>query len=69
MIYDANPPVLPGHTVVGACSICRGPVVAPSMLSGQGAVRMHCVHCGARNQEPERSLAYGPYITMEKPHG
>ncbi len=72
MIYDANPPVLPGHSVVGTCSICRGAVVTPTMWFGETPPTRHCVHCGAREKpQPKRptDVDYGPVVPMEKGRG
>lgn len=49
----------PGHTVVGSCSLCGGPVLVPTVwMSVQPAVPQ-CYRCGA-----VRADNHGPVIPM-----
>lgn len=48
------------HTVIGTCSLCRGPVVVPSVWGGVVAPVPKCAKCGGSHR-----TSYGPVIDME----
>lgn len=52
--------VLPGHSVVGTCSKCHGPVTVPGIWGGIIPPTPTCARCGAKKRE-----SHGPIIDME----
>lgn len=58
---DLAPPIPFGHSTVGTCSLCRGPVTVPMVWSGIIPPTPTCASCGA-----VKKSAYGPTIEMEK---
>lgn len=57
-----GPIVPPGHTTIGTCSLCRGPVTVPTVWAGIIPPTPTCARCGATKKP-----AYGPVLEMEKP--
>lgn len=58
---SAAPFVLPGHSVIGSCSLCGGAVTVPSVWMGITPPIPTCSSCGATKR-----AAFGPVIPMEK---
>jgi hypothetical protein len=48
------------YTIVGTCSLCRGPVGVPSLWSGSIPPVSTCQQCGATKRNN-----YGPVIDMD----
>lgn len=53
-------PALPlGHTIVGTCGLCGGPVTTPTIWMSVSPPPRTCSDCGA-----EASESFGPVIPM-----
>lgn len=52
--------VMPGHTIIGTCSLCNGAVSVPSIWGGIVPPTPTCNRCGA-TAKPN----HGPVIPME----
>lgn len=60
---SADPPafVMPGHSIIGSCSLCGGAVTVPTIWHGIVPPTPTCSSCGATKR-----AAHGPVIPMEK---
>lgn len=56
-------PLPPGHTLIGTCSLCSGPVCVPTVWMGIGTPTATCAKCGA-----QAVADYGPIIPMRSRH-
>lgn len=64
MIYCDPTHTLPGHSVIGTCSLCAGPVTVPTMWGAAAPPIPVCGACGATAAQEHPRV-----IPMVKPRG